>query len=295
MATTLIGVISVFTYVGSLKLNRNENSGSCNLFGGRRVVLVNVDDEYLKHGLFYNWYYYAYPYLVESNVQLVIDMQNTQPDKLLSIHELSNETAVMNANQKLFTMRHLREGKVAFSKFKAPFGSKQFKSMMTHRVEQIMPLLNQNCEVLQADIDTAWMANPFRDIDNAGTHDLILTYDNIQRREVCGCFMYFRPSIQKDDFLGEWLQATRKNGGNEQKALNTVLRNRKVHRNTVDFAVLPYQFYMPGSAIKKSAHIIHANWVVGLARKVTFLKKYHVWHESTEKWLTGEKLSHTSR
>jgi len=274
-------------FVFSLKMTKEDE---CSVTSGRRIVLVNLNKEYIESGMFFNWYHYAQDHLASS--QLVIDASSDAVRMLLPIKELPDEIFVVDVNGGMNTLGLLRKGGVSFSK--APFGSRGFRDLMKHRVEQISFLLKQGCTVLQVDVDTVWKQNVFHDIDAAGRHALILTDDDASKNRwphkwyLCGCFLHMSPSLAQGSFLEDWQKETSRQNGNEQIALNNVLRKSYAH-NPIDFAVLPLDHYMPGPITSAHAHVIHANWIVGIKRKVAFLKKKNVWHESTDQWLRSRR------
>jgi len=289
MRALALTLVTLFASVDGLKLS-GGGTATCNDFGGKKVVLINLNHDYMAVGMFYNWYHSAKPFLEEADAQLVIDISHEDSKELLRIPELSDHHSLMYPDGSLSTMSMLRTSGVNFNK--APFGSKGFTDLMTHRVDAMKQLLEKGCTVLQVDIDTVWKANPFDDIKDPEAKTLVVTDDRRSqnprfRTHYCGCFMYMTPKIlnTKCDFFGKWVEETReKFEGNEQNALNSVL---KTCGKDIEFDVLPREHYAPGPRTNwAGAHIIHANYLTGLGAKVKFLKEHHLWHSSTEAWLS---------
>jgi len=266
---------------------------TCSDFGGKKVVLVNLNKNYMTTGIFYNWYHYAQPFLHEANAQLVIDISHEDSEQLLKMPELSDHYALMYPDGSLSTISMLRTSGVPP---RVNLGKSPFTDLMTHRVAAIQRLIQKGCTVLQVDTDTVWRANPFEDIKDPEAKTLVVTDDARnhptnhwsphQHTHFCGCFIYLTPKLlsAKCNFFEKWMEQTREVGGNEQAGLNNALHYNCA--NDVHYEVLPLAWYADGPRTNfGSAHIIHANYLPNLAAKVRWLKKKHLWHESTEEWL----------
>jgi hypothetical protein len=285
--------LTVFASIDALKLS-GGGTASCSEFGGRKVVLVNLNHDYMTSGIFYNWYHYAQPFLQKADAQLVIDISHEDSKELLQMKELGDHHSLMYPDGSLSTISMLRTSGVNFAK--APFGSKGFTDLMVHRMDAMKSLLEKGCTVLQVDIDTVWRANPFEDIKDPESKTLVLTDDRRSqspaRTHLCGCFMYMTPKIlsktSKCNFFEDWIKLSRDTyHGNEQDGLNEVLRQCGAD---VAYDVLPRQQYAPGPRTDwHGAHIIHANYVTGLDLKIRFFKKHGLWHDSTDMWLSKTK------
>jgi len=265
---------------------------TCSVFGGKKVVLINLNKDYTTKGIFYNWYHYAQPFLQEADAQLVIDISHEDSEELLKMPELGDHHALMYPDGSLSTISMLRtHGVDPANLLKQPFSE-----LMTHRVVAIKRLIEKGCTVMQVDTDTVWKANPFEDIKDPEAKTLVLTDDarnhptNHWSEELhthfCGCFIYMTPKIlsAKCNFFESWIEKTRAVGGNEQAGLNNALHydcDKDIH-----YDVLPLQFYSDGPRTNfGSAHIIHANYLPNLDAKIHWFIRHNLWHESTVKWL----------
>jgi len=157
--------------------------GTCGAFPGQQVVLVTVDKDFMP--FFQNWLHFAGPYLTSSE-QIVAFAEDGEVVPMLRrfLHEGArtpfkiaipvNETAWDVSLAAVSDSRDIYKIGVQDSH---PFNSKAYKEVVSRRPRQIRHFLEQNCSVLYADIDTAWVENPFRGISHAGNFEMYVTDD----------------------------------------------------------------------------------------------------------------------
>jgi len=269
------------------------SSETCRDFGGKKIVLINLNHNYTATGMFYNWYHSAQPFLQKADAKLVIDISREDSKGLLQMPELSDHHVLMYPDGGLSTISMLRTGVNP----DVNLGKSPFTDLMTHRVAAIQRLIEKGCTVMQVDIDTVWMANPFEDIQDPEAKTLVVTDDSKTDRwnrnghtHFCGCFIYMTPKIlsAKCNFFEKWIEETRHYNGNEQGGLNSALSI--CGKGDVPYDVLPIKWYADGPRTHfDTAHIIHANYRTSLEGKIMWLKRHKLWHQATVEWLNKIK------
>lgn len=239
----------------------------CRLYPGKRVVLVTVNAEYLD--MFKNWLHFAKPFL-------------TSTEQLRVIAEEADAVA---------PLQELREQSLWFdlvspsgaSLVQAPFGSQGFNKLVGQRPSRVLALLKENCTVLYADIDTAWVKDPFLDIAAAGPGALVVTNDNENWKGsyVCTCFLYMQPTPEVNNLTLLWARkmTTKRGQATNDQIMFDELLSAPANLVGMKMAYLPVEKYPPGNLAQNhpNASVYHANWREGIEQKVAFMKEHKVW------------------
>jgi len=228
-----------------------------------------------------NWHHYAKQFL-SSNDQLVVVAESSNALNQLNSSFLSTPFVLMDASGN-FQRLSVAPG---LSFFQAPFGSNGFARLTGRRPHHILGFLQQGCTVLYSDIDTAWTHNIFEDIAASGRHALYLTDDsrnNVSHstfHSFCTCLLYVQPTPEITRFVQEWAALPVGQHGNDQYTFNRALAADHNTTHSVDFAQLPFDKFPPGCRAKDfpMAHVLHANWRIGLEKKIGFLQAHGFWH-----------------
>lgn len=280
-------------------------------------MLVAVDTDFID--LFDNWYGHAKKFLTDKE-QVVAVAEDPQAIPVLQKVLKARPHANFEILAPPTTANASGVSKVSFMEVDSattPFGTKGYNEMMHNRPGHLLRFISQGCTVLYVDVDTIWLKSPFKDIADAGAHDLYViddgknggtqppqpfwgkdmsslagcSHNNIPN--FCGGFMYVRPTPHAQEFVREWselsLSGQVKNEGN-QHAFNRMLCKHFKDEKAATFGVLPFDQYPPGPAVeprllahtsgKQSPTMVHANWLAGYAAKVSFLKKLGYWNLS---------------
>lgn len=247
-------------------------SRECVPFPNKRVIMVTPNLEYWA--MFLNWYHYAKRYMGSAD-QLVVVAQDPGIVPLLQ----NSSFVFMDLNGTLNQPAQAQ----SLVRVPHPYNSMEFNSLTMKRPSQILYFLKLNCTVLYSDTDAVWLGDVFQDIAEAGSHDMYVTDDtpnNTKTKDewwwLCTSFLYLQPSPTIREFVQQWI--FRQCGSNDQMPFNTALRERQ----SVDFAVLPYEAFPPGCSVSRfwgnpTMHVLHANWMIGLEKKTQFLAEHQVW------------------
>ena len=188
----------------------------------------------------------------------------------------------------------------------ADFGTISYQRLVLGRTEVAMELVKMAYKPIIADIDTVWLSNPLRFLNQPqsiaeGNYDVAITDDN---GEVCGCFVALSNSEPAKLFWAEVLRYHRqlvakgqleKFTDSEQKIL-TELIYRKQYRREALFRLLPSKQFPSGlhyfnwhSELVDSDQedgkvgnfssptVIHNNFLVGKDMKRTRFQRYGLW------------------
>merc|ERR1740138_49736 len=114
------------------------------------------------------------------------------------------------------------------------------------------------------DLDTVWNKDPFKQIEEAGHHDLYATKDG-SGGKICGCFLFFNPTPKATEAAALWVDRVEHDTFGNQKTLNEVLNKPSIHKE-LDLKVLPWAEFPPGNVAENHKHatIYHANYMKGI-------------------------------
>jgi len=265
---------------------------TCGPFPGKQVVLVTVSTDFMP--FFQNWLHFAGPYLTSSE-QIVAFAEDGEVVPMLRrfLHEgartpfkiaiPANETQISwNVIAAAADRSYSQDVYKIRIQDIHPFDSKAYKEIVSQRPRQIRHFLEQGCSVLYADIDAAWIKNPFSGISCAGKFEMYVTDDSkkedhgLNSHNLCSCFLYMHPTSTVKAVMRRWeflLEA--------ELQRNQVRFTQAVHeiRNCFpDFAVvLPREDFPPGCDKPNHPRVLHANYVIGEQEKKEFLKKHGAW------------------
>eukprot|EP00929_Paragymnodinium_shiwhaense_P076673 TRINITY_DN39462_c0_g1_i1.p1 TRINITY_DN39462_c0_g1~~TRINITY_DN39462_c0_g1_i1.p1 ORF type:complete len:367 (+),score=74.69 TRINITY_DN39462_c0_g1_i1:115-1215(+) len=276
----------------------------CKSYPGHRVVLVTVDQMYVD--FFENWLLSAERHLKPEREKIVVIAEDATARPLLERLRVSPgkqtprfDLVDDDPDIKLVLVRDAAEDAAAGEA--TPYGTDGFATLVNRRAKRMARFLQNDCAVLYVDVDTVWLKNPFDDIDAAGSFDLYLAEDldasGVSRQHsclpddkpnFCTCFIYARPTKNALDLVSTWMIASARNGDSKalaQPQFNSALCER---RGKIDYHVLPRQRYPSGGSMKSHLEkqellgtsgpaVVHANYRIGHAAKLDFLKQNGLW------------------
>lgn len=259
-------MLSSFACIAGLRVVHSETS---NHSLTKTIMIAQLDYDYVKSGLFRNWFRHAANFLPGDSVEIVLDTGgDTNVDKYLKSFDFGS-------------IPYKTVAEVMPIEFAAtgPFGSRSYKHLMSRRPRVIKRFLEDGHVVFQFDVDTAWAKNPFTKFDEAGNHDLLVTADG-KTSDVCGCLLYLRPSVKTVEMMADWIEAIKSKDKGNQRGLNRVLARNNA-QNKLDVSFLALGDFPPGKMAKSfpNATIFHANWIHGVSAKVKFFKHRNLWLE----------------
>lgn len=268
--------------------SRGTFSDKCKLYPGKRVVLVTVNYEYLD--MFQNWLHFAKPFL-QSTEQLRVVAEEIEAIKPLKAMQKDFHFDLVHRNDTAY-FKHMQNGSTFLevpenpaeseNLVLAPWNSEEYKNLVFGRPNRLLSIVEAECSVLYADIDTAWVKDPFKDIGAAGEGEMYMTLDDPKKETYCSCFLYVHPKGTTKKFLREWQRRMKlpktHNVYGDQDILNEMIREPNSFSG-LSKAVLPVEKFPPGKiqADSSQASVYHANWRKGHEAKVQFMIKNNVW------------------
>merc|ERR1719401_342758 len=263
-------MLSSFACIAGLRVVHSETS---KLSFKKTILVAQVDIEYLESGLFRNWFKHAVNFIPNGSAEIILDTGNdTNVDKYLKKFDFGN--IPFRTVAEMMSLEFAAIG---------PWGSASYKDLMSRRPQVIKRLLEDGHFVFQFDVDTVWAKNPFTKFDEAGNHDLLVTRDIENSSFVCGCLLYFRPSVRTVAMAADWVKAIKPKDPGNQYGLNRILRRNKngVSKNNIDVSFLEYGDFPSGLGAHRypNATIYHANWMKGIRAKKKFFNDRNLWTE----------------
>jgi len=230
------------------------------------VVLVTVSKDYLD--MFRNWLYFAKPFL--QGKQLFVEVEDSsslEPVNALFQQQGDEMSVQMHAADSDLP------GKTSV------FSKGEWGKLVGKRPQHILRLLQRNVTVLYVDIDTVWLDDPFKDIDAAGSGDLYLTVDHPGgQRPYCTCFIAARPTAASLLVMETWAEKVKGQSTNQGPFNDWLFK--LMEDTAIEVKKLPQKKYPHGNSSPdyyKNVTVVHANWMVGLDKKVKFLKNLGLW------------------
>jgi len=181
---------------------------------------------------------------------------------------------------------------------KYDFGSLEFDNITFLRYKIILDILNQNKDVWYLDIDIVVLENlnNILNLINNNNYDCILQNDI---NMLCSGCMYFKSNQNMKNLMTDVLNIRIHNTEiNDQVLLNSILKSRLNNINITSFPI----FNFPNGLIffgddyvktenreyitlrnnfnlmnKNEIYLVHANWMVGIDKKIQAFKDYNLW------------------
>lgn len=184
------------------------------------------------------------------------------------------------------------------------FGSGDFNRLSFLRYLVIIKLLRSGYDVWYMDVDTVVrcnLNNKFRQL--VANENINIWFQDDLNMLCTGC-MLFRCSPATIDFIVNFynyffhMDETRKYAENDQIVMNQFIQ--MYDRNLFKFGILSYQQFPNGVryfgkdfvdtnpqteiarnqylTVKEPPMFVHANWMVGITKKINALKKYKLWY-----------------
>jgi hypothetical protein len=232
--------------------------------------------------MFCNWLQHASKYLDQNTEEVVV----APLDQWIG-------PALEKMKDKLpfpFTIRRVPSTPAYPDRRLADWGTKNFAVFEETVPHHIWGYLDAGCTVLYVEIDTVWVRPVFPAIDEAGAADLYMVNDN--GVEMCSCFLYVNPTDSNKALMSSWASLIQVQPGmTNQKPLNIALS-----QSQSNYTVLKKQEFPNGTFVGTvqcdeevpkhelddypQVRILHANGMLGLVNKVSFLSSWGTWSMS---------------
>ncbi len=181
------------------------------------------------------------------------------------------------------------------------YGSAGFDEMMCERLTFQQKVLDHGFTFLWSDMDTVWYQNPLdimpKGFDFVGVDDSYHGPKHLEQNtgNLCGCFMFWRPTQRSKDFLKDWYSNCAHQAGDDQQALNRMWTSGDM-KQKLHWYIMPRQLFPSGTPALSNLKIdwspnedparphtlfpawIHANCRIGHEAKRGFLKERLAWN-----------------
>lgn len=176
-------------------------------------------------------------------------------------------------------------------KDKMDFGTEKFNSISYMRYKIISDLLNEGKIVWYLDVDTVVLANLNELVPILATH-FELVMQNDMNMPCTGCMMFF-PN-KKMIGLAEWIYDNRTATENDQILFFKFIQQNQsgIKLHLLDHHIFPNgllyfnemhtdprfaELHMDFKNSQKPVYFVHANWMVGIDKKIEALKSKNLW------------------
>jgi len=255
-------------------------AATCSPFPGQQVVLVTANKDFMP--FFQNWLSFAGSFLTSFEQVVVIAEDAEVVPMLRSFLHKGARTPFKIVIPDNATVSGFPRTALLGIQDTHPIDSKAYKKLVTQRPSRLRHFLEQNCTVLYADIDTAWLKNPFDAISRAGDYEMYVTDDlknghtGLNSPYLCSCFLYMHPTSNVKAVISLWESMLKGKTDYDQPFFNKAFQ--KIRHRSPGFAVaLPRKEFPPGCDVPDHPTVLHANWIIGEQNKTKFLKEHGAW------------------
>jgi len=181
------------------------------------------------------------------------------------------------------------------------YDTKPYFALMHKRTVLILELLKAGIKLFLCETDQVWLGDPVEYVLEHHAGADLVTYDDSKTQKdklPCGGFLFLNPTQSTVVAWGTLVERHKKQMGNEQFLLQAILRQKPVGLKA-DF--LPGEKFRNGIVLLQQKPVdvtgkllIHANWMIGTAKKIAKLKEKSFWHLAADGTCKAAKAADTA-